>query len=192
MMVDDRKWKLELEDRSLKFESNIYYLTSRSNLYNQPSIIKILIIMNIKEQIEKEYLEAYKAHNDEFVAVLRILKSELKNAEIAKKSELVNEEVISVIKRQIKQRLDTIEIYKKSGKEEAASSEQKEIDILSKYLPAQLSEEETKNIVVFAIEKLGASDSSQTGRVIGEVMKDHKDDADGALVAKIARELLQK
>lgn len=148
--------------------------------------------MTLKEQIGKDYLEAYKAQDDSLVAVLRMLKSDLQNTEIAKKSELKDEETVTVIKKQVKQRADTIEIYKKSGKDDAANIEQKEIEILTKYLPAQLSEEEIRKIVETAIEKLGVSDISQVGRVIGGVMAERKEEVDGSLVAKFARELLQK
>ncbi len=144
----------------------------------------------LKARIDKDYIEAYKAKNDALVAVLRILKSELKNTEIATKSEMKDEDVVSVLKKQVKQRQETISIYQKGGKEDAAAAEQKEIDILNTYLPAQMSPEETRKIVGDTIQELQITDKSQMGKLIGAVVAKNKNSIDGALVARIASELL--
>lgn len=144
----------------------------------------------LKARIDKDYIEAYKAKNNALVAVLRILKSELKNTEIATKTEMKDEDVISVLKKQVKQRQETISIYQKSGKEDAAAAEQKEIDILNAYLPAQMSPEETRKIVEDTIQELQITDKSQIGKLIGAVVAKNKNSIDGAMVARIASELL--
>lgn len=146
--------------------------------------------MKIKEQIDKNYLESYKAHDEAKVAVLRVLKGDLQNTEIAKKADLADEDVTAIIKKQIKQRQDTILIYKNSGKDDAVLREQEEIDILSQYLPAQLSEDETRKIVQDTINELEIADKSQIGKLIGTVVSKNKNSIDGALVARIASELL--
>ena len=144
----------------------------------------------LKARIDKDYIEAYKAKNNALVAVLRILKSELKNTEIATKTEMKDEDVISVLKKQVKQRQETISIYQKSGKEDAAAAEQKEIDILNAYLPAQMSPEETRKIVEDTIQELQITDKSQIGKLIGAVVAKNKNSIDGAMMARIASELL--
>lgn len=147
--------------------------------------------MSLKTQIESEYLQAYKEKDTEKVSVLRMLKSALQNAEIAKKEELADADVIAVIKKEVKQRKETIETYKAAGKTEAILAEEKEITILDQYLPKQLGEEETAKIVDDKIAELGATDTSKIGQVIGGIMKDHGDEIDGGMVARLVNQKLR-
>lgn len=147
--------------------------------------------MSLKEQIAQEYLTAYKSKDELKVAVLRMLKSALQNSEIAKKAELSDEDVIAVLKKEVKQRKETIETYKTAGKSEAIEAEEKEIGVLKQYLPSQLSEEDTAKIVDEKIAELGATDASKIGQIIGAIMKDHGSEVDGGLVAKLVNQKLR-
>jgi len=147
--------------------------------------------MSIKDQIEKNYIDAYKSREELKISVLRLVKSALKNEEISKKKELSEDEVIAVLKREAKQRKDSIEEFKKGNKLEAAKKEGSELSIIESYLPEQLSEDDVRNIVIATKDELGISDASQMGKLIGAVMAKHGNSVDGSLVSKIAREILQ-
>lgn len=147
---------------------------------------------NIKEQIDSDYLNAYKAHEELRVSVLRMIKSSIKNAEIAKKTEISDSDVVAVLKKEIKQRIDSIEAYKKAGREESAAKEKEEMDIISEYLPSQLNEEEIRKIAEDTITQLGASGMQDMGRVIGAIMQKHGDSVNGAVASGIVKELLAK
>lgn len=146
----------------------------------------------LRDKIESDYLEAYKAKDEFKIGVLRLLRSAIKNAEIEAKASLSDQEVIQILKRETKQRKDTILTYEKSGHAEAAAKELEEIKLLETYLPKQLDDIELKEIVEEAIGQIGAKDMSQMGQVIALVMKDHGDNVDGGRVSKIVRDFLQK
>lgn len=148
--------------------------------------------MTIKEQIEKDFLEAYKSHEELKVSVLRMLKSSIKNAEIDKKTELNDSDVIAVLKKEIKQRKDSIEAYKEAGRAESVEQESKEMELLSSYLPSQMSEEDIRTIAQEAITQIGASGMQDMGKVISSIMQKHGDSVDGGTVSKIVKELLSK
>lgn len=157
--------------------------------------------MTIKEQIEKDFLEAYKAHDELKVSVLRMLKSSIKNAEIAlrqssgssdNKTELNDSDVIAVLKKEIKQRKDSIEAYKEAARVESVEQETKEMELLSSYLPSQMSEAELRSIAQETITQTGATGMQDMGKVIGSIMQKHGDSVDGGAVSKIVKELLSK
>ena len=97
---------------------------------------------------------------------------------------------MSVVQKEAKQRRDSIEEFTKAGRQELADKEQKELEILQKYLPEQLSEEEIKKLVDEAISQTGASNISDMGNVMGALMPKTKGKADGSLVSKIVKESL--
>ncbi|MFA5927338.1 MAG: GatB/YqeY domain-containing protein [Patescibacteria group bacterium] len=142
------------------------------------------------DKIEQDYITAYKAKAESKISTLRLLRSALKNASIESKDKLSDEEIFRVIKREIKQRDDAATQYRQAGREDLATKEMEELEILSAYLPAQLSDEEIRSMVQATIEELGATGPSQFGKVIGSVMSKTKGKADGSRVAKIVRELL--
>lgn len=146
----------------------------------------------LKEQIEKDFIEAYKSHEELKVSVLRMLKSSIKNAEIEKKTELNDSDVIAVIKKEVKQRKDSIEAYKEAGRNDSVEQENKEMELLSSYLPSQMSEEEIRTIAEEAITQTNASGMQDMGKVIGNIMQKHGDSVDGGTVSKIVKELLSK
>jgi uncharacterized protein len=164
--------------------------------------------MDLREQINKDLNEAFKGREELKVSVLRMLTAALLNKEkekrykiskensgmeekeLAEKSGLSDEEIIDVISSEVKKRKESAQEYEKAGRTELAEKEKKETEILQKYLPEQLSEEEVKKIVQEAIEQAGAKDQKDMGKVMGALMPKVKGKADGGLVSKIVKELL--
>jgi uncharacterized protein YqeY len=145
----------------------------------------------LKDKIEQDLIEAMKAHNEAVVSVLRMLKSAVKNQEIQKQTELKDEDLVSVIQGQVKQRQDSIALYEQGGRTELADKEKAEIEILIKYLPEQMSEKEIRELVKKAITSTGAASIQDMGKVMGALMPQVKGKADGGLVSKIVQEELK-
>lgn len=116
--------------------------------------------------------------------------SEAREKELEEKSALSDEEIIDVIFSEIKKRKDAIVLYEKGGRQELADKEKAESEVLQKYLPEQISEEDLKKIVAEAIEKTGAKEIKDTGKIMAQVMPKVKGRADGAKISKIVKELL--
>lgn len=146
----------------------------------------------LKEQIDKDYIEAYKSHDEEKVSVLRMVKSAIQNARIAKKSELSDDEVVAVLKKEIKQRKESAEAYDKGNNSEAALKERTEAKTIEAYLPSQLSEEKTREIVVEVLTKNNITEKNQMGQAIGIIMKQYGSQIDGGEVSRIVSEELNK
>jgi len=146
--------------------------------------------MALKEQIEKDYIQAMKNKDESSVSTLRMLKSAIHNGEIQKKKEMDDAELASLIQGQIKLRKDSIELYKKGNRPELAQKEEKEVDILKQYLPEQMPEEEVRAIIKKAIADTGASGMQDMGKVMGKIMPELKGRADGSLVSNIVKEEL--
>lgn len=144
----------------------------------------------LNNQIDQDIVSAMKSKDEESLSVLRMLKSAIKNKEIEKKAELADEDILSVIQSQIKTRRDSVEMYKTGGREELAQKEEKEILILQKYLPEQMSEDDVRIEVKDAITKTGASQIQDMGKVMGMVMGKLKGKADGSTISKIVKEEL--
>ncbi|MCX6765630.1 MAG: GatB/YqeY domain-containing protein [Candidatus Moranbacteria bacterium] len=150
--------------------------------------------MNLKEKISNDLKEALKTGDAFRRDVLRLLGSAIHNAEIEKKKQdegLSDEEVVEVIARSIKQRRDSVEQYEKGGRSDLAEKEKKEIEILSAYMPEQLSEDKIREIVKEVIAGTGAASKADMGRVMGAAMGRLKGQADGNMVKKIVEELLR-
>lgn len=148
--------------------------------------------MTLKSTIEEDYLAAYKNKNELLVDTLRMLKSSLKNAEIAKKAELDELEVTKIVQKEAKQRREAIAEYEKAGRNELAQKEKSELDALSKYLPQSLSENELEQIIKNTILELNASGSQDIGKVIGAVMQKVAGKAQGGQVSESVRKTLDK
>ncbi|MEK7096426.1 MAG: GatB/YqeY domain-containing protein [Patescibacteria group bacterium] len=145
--------------------------------------------MSLILQIDSDYIEAYKNKDELTVSVLRLLKTALKNLSIEKKTELTNQDAITVITKEIKQRREASIEYEKGGRQDLAGKEKDEIVILSKYLPEQMGEDEIRTIVSETL-SVKSYTKEQTGRAIGEVMSKVKGRADGGLVARLVNEYL--
>ena len=166
--------------------------------------------MELKKQIQNEVKDFLKAGDELASSTLRMVlagviskekekrykiskeKPDLKEQELIKESELTDEEIIEVLLSEIKKRKDAIVLYKKGDRQELADKEKKEIEILQKYLPEQIPEEELKKIVEESIAKTGASEIKDIGKVMADLMPKVKGKADNSEISKIIKELLSK
>jgi len=148
----------------------------------------------LHEQIEAELKSALKAGEKEKAGVLRFLIAAVKNHQIEIKAKdkpyLPDEEVVKVLRRQTKQRKDSISEYEKGGRADLAEKEKAELVILENYLPAGISEDKIREVVKAKIAELGITDKSGFGRLMGAVMQEFKGQADGDAVKKVAEEEL--
>lgn len=148
--------------------------------------------MSLQKQIEKDFIEAMKAKEENKISALRMLKTALKNKsiEIGKEKELDDHLIAEIVAKEIKARKESIVEYEKGARADLVQKEKAEIEALEKYLPEQLSEEEISKIVEKAIQKSGASGPQDIGRVMAQVMPHLKGKAEGSLVSKIVKERL--
>lgn len=146
--------------------------------------------MTLAEQINQDYIIAYKSKDEAKSSLLRLLKSSMQNAEIAKKSKLTDEEIFKLIQREIKQRQDAIIEYKKGNRSDLADKDEVEINILKTYLPTELSDEELGKLVAEAISATSAQSQADFGKVMGAVMPKIAGRATGDRVSSVVKKLL--
>jgi len=154
----------------------------------------------LKQQIQAATTEAMKSKDSFVVGTLRMLLAAVLTKEKDKKYkekiegevQLTDEQILEVISSEIKKRKDAITLYEQGKRPELAEREAKEIEILIKYLPEQLSEEELKKLVAESIEKTGAKEMKDMGKVMADLNPKIKGKADGGQVSKIVKELLSK
>jgi uncharacterized protein YqeY len=164
--------------------------------------------MSLKEKIQENLKTALKESRELELSVLRMFLNSINNKEtekktkiwkekpglspekIKKESELADEEIIDVASSEIKKRKESIDLFEKGGRKELAEKEKKELEILQKYMPAQMPEEEIKKIVAGTIKKSGAKEIKDMGKVMGQITPQLKGKADMTLVSKIVRESL--
>tara|TARA_B100000212_G_scaffold50816_1_gene32923 strand:+ start:59 stop:520 length:462 start_codon:yes stop_codon:yes gene_type:complete len=151
--------------------------------------------MPLKETIETEYKNALKAKDKSKISTYRLILSSIKDLDISNRSGpnkkiTDDEDIKKLFKKMIKQRAESIDIYKKNKRSDLLEIEQNEYDILMKFLPKQLSDEETKKICAAVISKLGASSVKDIGKVMGELKKKHADEIDFAKAGQFIKELL--
>ena len=150
--------------------------------------------MSLKKQIEEKLNAALKAKDKNAYPTLRLVVSAIKDAEIANRTkgqkEIPDSEVTSILKKMIKQRNESCEVYKKAGRNELLENETKEIEVISVFLPKQHNEEETKKICEEAIKSSGASSMKDMGKVMGVLKSKHADTLDFSKVSSIIKELL--
>ena len=142
------------------------------------------------EKVTKDLTEAMKNKDAFRLSVLRMLKSALKNEEINKKNPLTDDEVLAIIKKQVKTRKDSMNEYASYNRMDLADSLQKEIDILNAYLPEELSDEELEKVISETIAKLNADSVKQMGLVIKTISSEYGARCDMAKVSKIVKEKL--
>ena len=153
--------------------------------------------MSIKEKINDEYKTALKSKDKNKISTYRLILSGIKDLDISNRSgpnkkETDDEDIKKLLKKMIKQRNESVEIYKKNKREDLLKIEQGEIDLLSTYLPKQLSEEETKKICSEVISKVGAQSIKDMGKVMGELKKNYSDNIDFSKAGSMLKELLNK
>ena len=144
----------------------------------------------IRTLIEEAVKVSMKSRDKETTSTLRMAISEFKKEEIDKRINLEDEQVIQILQRMIKQRKDSYSQFSDAGRSELAEKEQNEINILSNFLPEQLSEEELSSIVLEVIEETGAEGPQDMGKVMGSLKKRIQGNADMGLVSKIVKENL--
>ena len=148
--------------------------------------------MSLKEQIQNDLTEAMKAKDEMRTSTLRMLKAEIMKYEVSGADKEATDEVVtSLIQKQVKQRIDSEEQFRKGDRAEMADQEAAEAKILKAYLPEQMSEDEVRKIVQEGIASSGAASKADMGKVMGAIMPKLKGKADGKLVNQIVMELLQ-
>jgi uncharacterized protein YqeY len=148
--------------------------------------------MGLKEQIPEDLKNALRNKKTLELSVLRMLQAALKNKEIDNKKEALTDEIaISVVGAEIKKRRDAVREFEKVNRPDAADQEKAEIEILMKYMPQQMSEDEIRDVVKSAVEETQAESMKDIGKVMKALMPKVKGKADGAIVNKIVRELLE-
>jgi hypothetical protein len=148
--------------------------------------------MSLRDQIPEDLKTALRGKKSLDLSVLRMLQAAIKNREIDNKGELSDEGVVQVVSSEIKKRRDAIEEFTKVSREDAADAEQLEIDVLMKYMPEQLTEEEVALKVQELVAGSGAAGLKDLGIAMKVVMPALKGKADGKLINKYVREQLEK
>jgi len=151
--------------------------------------------MSLKEKIESNYKESLKAKDKIQISTYRLILSSIKDLEIANRSrvekkETDDEDIKKLFKKMIKQRTESIEIYKKNNRNDLLEVEQKEHEIICNFLPKQLGDDETKDICKEIVESIGASSIKDMGKVMGELKKKHSDEIDFSKAGSIIKEIL--
>ena len=151
--------------------------------------------MSLKETIETEYKNALKAKDKSKISTYRLILSSIKDLDISNRSgpnkkETDDDDIKKLLKKMVKQRAESIDIYKKNNRSDLLEVEQNEYNILIGFLPKQLSEEETRKICTDTIAKLGASSVKDMGKVMGELKKLYSDEIDFSKAGPLIKELL--
>jgi uncharacterized protein len=148
--------------------------------------------MGLLSQIDSDYLFAYKARDTDRVAVLRLLKTAIKNKQVELLRTPTDEEVLELVSRAIKQRQESIEQFRRAGREDLASKEERERAVLQHYLPPQLSRDELLSVIDETIAETDAKGQGDMGRVMQAIMNRHKGRVDGKDVSALVRSRLSR
>ena len=153
--------------------------------------------MDLKNKINLDYNEALKAKDKSKISTYRLILSAIKDLDIANRSgpnkkDTDDDDIKKLLKKMIKQRSESIDVYKKNNRDDLLKIEENEYKILSDYLPKQLSEEETKKICSEVAQKLGANSIKDMGKVMGELKKNYSDTLDFSKAGSILKEILGK
>jgi uncharacterized protein len=146
--------------------------------------------VSLIHQLDQDMKAAMKQKDKETLSTIRMVRSSIKKVEIDNRGELSEDQVLEILVREIKQRKDSLQEYEKASREDLATKEKREIEILSAYLPAQLTEEELLEIVKKAIADTGATSKKEMGKVMGVVVPLTKGRADGKKVNQLVQQLL--
>ena len=153
--------------------------------------------MPLREKIDTDYKNALKSKDKIQISTYRLILSGIKDLDIVNRSgsnkkETNDEDIKKLLKKMIKQRSESIEVYKKNNRQDLLEVEEKESEILSGYLPKQLGDEETKKICEETIKKLNASSIKDMGKVMGELKKNYSDNIDFSKAGTLLKDLLNK
>ena len=153
--------------------------------------------MSLKETIEAEYKNALKSKDKIKISTYRLILSSIKDLDISNRSgpnkkDTDDEDIKKLLKKMMKQRIESIDIYKKNNRSDLLEIEQNEFNILSSFLPKQLNDEETEKICEEIISKVSASSIKDMGKVMGELKKKHADEIDFSKAGTLLKQLLNK
>ena len=153
--------------------------------------------MSLRDKIENDYKSALKSKDKNKISTYRLILSGIKDLDInnrsgPQKKETDDNDIKKLLKKMIKQRSESIDVYKKNNRSDLLEIEQGEVDVISEYLPKQLGDEETKKICSDIIERTGASSIKDMGKVMGELKKNYADSIDFSKAGTILKELLNK
>tara|TARA_A100001011_G_scaffold399312_1_gene507362 strand:+ start:1454 stop:1918 length:465 start_codon:yes stop_codon:yes gene_type:complete len=153
--------------------------------------------MSLREKIETDYKNALKSKDKNKISTYRLILSGIKDLDInnrsrAEKKETNDEDIKKLLKKMIKQRSESIEMYKKNNRSDLQEIEEKEVEVISQYLPQQLSDEDTKKLCSEIINYTGASSIKDMGKVMGELKKNNADTIDFSKAGAIIKELLNQ
>jgi uncharacterized protein len=151
--------------------------------------------MSLKKQIEEKLNKALKEKDKNIYPTLRLVVSSIKDAEIANRTkenkEMLDSDITAILKKMIKQRNESCEVYKKAGRTELLNNEIKEIEAISAFLPKQLSDDETKKICEEVVKSVGATSMKEMGKVMSALKSQHSETLDFSKVSPIIKELLK-
>ena len=153
--------------------------------------------MFLKDKIDNDYKKVLKAKDKAKISTFRLILSSIKDLEISNRTEpnkkvTDNEDIKKLLKKMIKQRSESIEIYKKNNRQDLSEVEEGEVQVLTSYLPKQLSEEETNKVCKETIKKIGANSIKDIGKIMGELKKNYSDIIDFSKAGSILKTLLNK
>ena len=153
--------------------------------------------MSLKVTIETEYKNAFKSKDKIKISTYRLILSSIKDLDIlnrsgSNKKETDDEDIKKLLKKMMKQRAESIDIYKKNNRSDLLEIEQNEFNILSSFLPKQLNDEDTKKICEEIIYELGATSIKDMGKVMGELKKKHADEIDFSKAGALLKQILNK
>jgi len=153
--------------------------------------------MSLKDKINNNYKNSLKSKDRVEISTYRLILSAIKDLDIANRSgpnkkDTDDADIIKLLKKMIKQRSESIDIYKKNNRQDLLDVEQKEHNILSSFLPKQLTDEETKKVCIEAINSTGANSLKDMGKAMGELKKKYSDNLDFSKAGSLLKELLNK
>ena len=162
------------------------------NIFN-----KLKLNMSLRESVESDYKTALKSKDKNKISTYRLILSGIKDLDISNRSgagkkETDDEDIKKLLKKMIKQRSESIELYKKNNRKDLQDIEEQEVAIISRYLPKQISEEDTKKICEEVIKSTGANSIKDMGKVMGELKKNNADSIDFSKAGAIIKELLKQ
>ena len=151
--------------------------------------------MSLKDKIEADYKSALKNKNKAKISTFRLILSSIKDLDISNRSgpnkkDTDDEDIKKLLKKMIKQRSESIEVYKKNNRQDLLEVEEREVQIISEYLPKQLSEEETTKVCKEIVEKIGAKSVKDMGKVMGALKKNYSDTIDFSKAGSIIKRIL--
>jgi uncharacterized protein YqeY len=146
--------------------------------------------MSLQDRLEAAMRDAMRARDEQRTQTLRMAMAAAHNLKIERRRDLTDDEVVDVLTRQVKQRRESIEMYRAGGREDRAAAEEAEAAILAEFLPQQLTETEVEALARAAISETGATSPGDLGRVMGTLSQRTKGRADGRLVSDVVRRLL--